>query len=82
MISAHERDSAPRLKKRLCRVFESKKFGGCNAFSHTKLTDQLTRTLALEKRSFNPEAKCLCHFVNFSDLSMHPAKDSLRPVKD
>jgi len=32
---------SPGVEKRLCRFFESKNFGVCNAFLHTKLADQL-----------------------------------------
>ena len=31
----------PGVEKQFCRFFESKNFGVCNAFLHTKLIDQL-----------------------------------------
>ena len=32
---------SPGVEKQLCRFFESKNFGVCNAFLHIKLADQL-----------------------------------------
>lgn len=41
ILLSYFRGMQPRVEKRSCKSFESKNFGACNAFLHTKLTDQL-----------------------------------------
>jgi len=48
----------PGVEKQLCRFFESKYFGVCNAILSIK-TSRSTINLALEKRFFDPGAECL-----------------------
>ena len=47
----------PGVEKKLCRFFESKTFGVCNAFLHTKLEDQLETWHS--KTLFDRGAECL-----------------------
>ena len=48
---------SPGVEKKLCRFFESKTFGVCNAFLHTKLEDQLETWHS--KTLFDRGAECL-----------------------
>ena len=51
------RGMQPRVEKRLCWFFESKNFGVCNAFLHTKLGS--TRNFGTRKLFFDSGAECL-----------------------
>jgi len=67
---------SPGVERRVYRFFESKNFGVCNAFSHTKLTDQL--------ETWHSKNALLTPGLNFSNTELQvvfPTGQGVGPAK-